>query len=78
MKNFKIGDKIVRFINNGGWRDCIALGIAGIVLTIIAIYGRCGFNIWRFIFTDLPLFSFCGWALYKAFKLIKDNPDIFK
>lgn len=66
------------FVNNGGWRFIIIFGLIGIISTIIAMYGRCGFNWIRFIFADIPLFSFCGWALYHVYKLIKNNKDVFK
>ena len=36
------------------------------------------FNWKWFLFFELPLYAFCGWALYKVFKLIKNNPDVFK
>lgn len=74
----KISYLVYNFINSGGWRVVIFLGVIGIVLCIIAIYGRCGFDIGRFIIADLPLFFFCGWSLYRVYKLIKNNKNIFR
>lgn len=55
-----IGKFVYAFINNGGWRCVLILGGIGIALSIIAMYGKCGFNWIRFIFADIPLFTFCG------------------
>lgn len=69
---------VFNFINDGGWRCVLILGGIGITLSVIAMYGKCGFNWIRFIFADVPLFAFCGWALYSVYKLIKNNKDVFK
>lgn len=45
-----IGKFIYGFVNNGGWRCVLILGGIGIILSIIAMYGKCGFNWIRFIF----------------------------
>nr|DAW31207.1 MAG TPA: hypothetical protein [Caudoviricetes sp.] len=77
--NKYIAEPIYKWINSGGWLHILALGLLGIVCTILAIYGRFGFNIWRFIFADIPLFGFCAWALYQCvYKTIKNNKEIFK
>lgn len=74
----KLAKLIYDFVNDGGWRCILALGFFGIVIAIIAMYGKCGFNWIRFILFDLPLFSFCGWAIYNGvYKVIKNNKDIF-
>ncbi len=54
----------------------ITLFIIGISCAIIGHYGTMGFNWKWFIFFELPLYLFCGWALYKTYKLhklIKNN-----
>ena len=83
MKNFmailnKAGEQLHKFISNGGWLSILVFAFIGIVLAIIGYYGTVGFNWKMFVFAELPLYAFCGWALYKVFKLIKNNPDIFK
>ena len=47
------------------------LAAVGIVFAIIGHYGTVGFNFWWFFFWDVPLYLFCIWALYKAYKLYK-------
>lgn len=83
MKKFiaflnKSGEQLHKFISNGGWLSILVFAFIGIVLAIIGYYGTVGFNWKMFVFAELPLYAFCGWALYKVFKLIKNNPDIFK
>ena len=60
---------IIRFIS-----DLIAL--IGIVFAIIGHYGTMGFNWKWFVFFELPLYLFCGWALYATYKLYKRSKDI--
>ena len=75
----KIAKYVFDFINAGGWRCVLVLGFFGIVLSVIALYGKCGFDWFRFIFADIPLFLFCIWALYNGvYKIIKNNKEIFK
>lgn len=69
---------VYNFINGGGWKCILILGGLGMILSIIGMYGKCGFNWIRFILADVPLFSFCVWVLSKVHKLIKKNRDIFK
>ena len=69
---------VYNFINSGGWRVVIILGFFGLVTTITAMYMRCGFDWWRFILADLPLFSFCGWALYRVYKIFKISKNNYK
>lgn len=73
-----IGKKIHYCISNGGWITILVFAFIAILFAIIGYYGTVGFNWKMFIFAELPLYAFCGWALYKVFKLIKDNPDTFK
>lgn len=78
-KLFKlIGEKIHRYISNGGWISILVIAFLGILMAVVGYYGTAGFNWKMFVFAELPLYAFCGWALYKVFKLIKDNPDTFK
>lgn len=74
----KIGEFVYNFINDGGWITCLVLAFFGVLFSVIAIYGKLGFNLTRFLLADLPLFGFCGWALYKGvYCMIRDHKDIF-
>lgn len=80
MKNilYKVGEKIHLFISNGGWLSILVFAFIGIIMAVVGYYGKMGFNWKWFLFLELPLYAFCGWALYNVFKLIKNNPDVFK
>ena len=47
------------------------IAIFGIVMAIVGHYGTVGFDWKWFLFFDLPLYLFCIWALYSAYKLYK-------
>jgi hypothetical protein len=47
----------------------INVGLIAIVMAIIGHYGTMGFNLKMFLFFELPLYIFCGWALYTALKI---------
>ena len=49
----------------------ITLTIIGIICAVVGHYGTMGFNWKWFVFWELPLYLFCGWALYKAYQLYK-------
>jgi hypothetical protein len=74
----KLGKKIHWFLTDGGWRVILLFAFIAIVFAIVGHYGTHGFNLGWFLCLELPLYLFCGWALSKVFKLIKDNPDIFR
>lgn len=73
----RLGFKIYCWINDGGWISCLVMGFLGLLCAVVSLYGTLGFNWVRFLFADLPLFSFCGWALYNGiFKRIKNDNSI--
>lgn len=73
-----LGEHVVSFINNGGWLTVLVLGFIGVVCAIVGYYGKVGFNWKCFLFLELPLYVFCGWAIWTGIiKLIRDNRDIF-
>lgn len=74
----KIGEKIHWFLSDGGWRVIIVFAVIAIMMAVVGYYGTHGFKLGWFLCLELPLYLFCGWALSKVFKLIKDNPDIFR
>ena len=74
----RTGQQLHKFISNGGWLSILVFAFFGILFAVVGHYGTMGFNWKWFLFFELPLYAFCGWALYKVFKLIKNNPDIFK
>ena len=49
----------------------LTLTFFGILFAIIGHYGIMGFNYKWFFFFELPLYIFCIWALYKAYKIYK-------
>ena len=49
----------------------LTLAFFGILFAIVGHYGTVGFNIKWFLFFELPLYLFCTWALYSAYKLYK-------
>lgn len=49
----------------------LILGFFGILFAIVGHYGQIGFNWKWFCFFELPLYLFCSWALYSAYKLYK-------
>lgn len=69
----KFGEKFynnfTNFLINGGGYVLFGVALFGITLAIIGHYGLLGFNIWWFLFFELPLYIFCGWALWKALKI---------
>ena len=66
-----IGEKVYNFVNNNlGF--VFALAIVGIILAVVGHYGTCGFNIWWFLLFELPLYIFCGWAIYKVVQIFKN------
>lgn len=74
MKKYvKIPKRISNCISNEYRRDILIFGVSSIISTIFTLYERYGFNIWRFLFIDLPLFYFCGKALYRIFELTDYN-----
>lgn len=53
-------------------KPCVlTLAFFGILFAIVGHYGTLGFNIKWFLFFELPLYLFCTWALYNAYKLYK-------
>lgn len=71
----KICDKLyVKFDdfmrNEGGYVLFLFAGIA-IVFAIIGFHGTTSFDWGWFLFFEVPLYIFCGWALVKAFKMYR-------
>lgn len=56
----------------------LTLGFFGILFAIVGHYGTVGFNWKWFFFFELPLYVFCIWALYAAYKLYKKATEIRK
>ncbi len=65
-----IGEKVYNFVNNNLVLIFVLAGI-GIVFAIIGHYGTMGFNWKWFLFFELPIYLFCGWAIYKTVRLFK-------
>ena len=67
----KIGKLLHKFIHNGGWVTILVIAIIGILAAIVSHYSLMGFNWKWFVFFEMPLYGFCGWAFYNVFKTIK-------
>lgn len=63
----KIFTKVVD--NNIG--AIIVVAIAGIVMAVIGHYGTTGFDWKWFLFFELPLYVFVGWAFYNILKMLR-------
>lgn len=74
----KIHKKTTEFIGNGGWLTILVFGGLGLIFAIVGHYGTMGFNWKWFLFFELPLYCFMGWAIYQIFKMIKNHPDVFR
>lgn len=74
----KIGEALHKCISNGGWVAVLVFAFFGVLFAMVGYYGEVGFNWKMFLFAELPLYLFCGWALHKVFKLIINNPNVFK
>jgi len=70
-----IGNKVYAFVNNN-LSFVITLAIIGIISAIVGHYGQLGFKWKPFIFFELPLYVFCGWALHKAYVIYRRAKDI--
>lgn len=67
----KIGKILHKFIRSGGWITILVIAIIGILAAIVSHYSLMGFNWKWFVFFEMPLYGFCGWAFYNVFKTIK-------
>lgn len=67
----KIGQLIHKFIHSGGWVTILGIAFFGILAAIVSHYSLMGFNWKWFVFFEMPLYGFCGWAFYNVFKTIK-------
>ena len=59
----------------GGMSVIFILAVLGIGCAIVGFHGTTEFNWKWFAFFEIPLYVFCGWALWKAFKMYKDFMD---
>ena len=65
----KISTAISNFLTDGGMYLVFGLGIIAIVMQIIAFHAKNGFDWAWFVFLEVPLYSFCIWALWQAWKM---------
>lgn len=68
---FKIGEFLHKHFEDFTKPFVITLFIIGVSCALIGHYGQMGFNWKWFLFFELPLYSFCIWALYGAYKIYK-------
>lgn len=78
-----IGDKFylkfTDFLNTGGGYVLFVIALVAIAMAVVSHYYLLGFNLMWFLFFELPLYIFCGWALWKALKIynqtLKDHEN---
>lgn len=71
----KFYNKFTDFLTNGGGYALFIIALFGIALAVISHYYLLGFNLMWFLFFELPLYIFCGWALWKAYLMYKRTLD---
>ena len=81
MKN--LNDKLYNAFNKfltdmeGGYL-IFGVAIVAIIFAIIGFHGTTPFNWKWFVFFEIPLYGFCIWALWQAFKMYKGHLDFMK
>lgn len=71
----KIGEAVYRFVNRNLWA-VVAVAILGIVMAVVGHYGKMGFD-WRwFLFFELPLYLFLGWAVWKTIGIYRKSKEL--
>lgn len=68
---FKFGEFLHKHFEDFTKPFVLTLAFFGITFAIVGHYGTMGFNLKWFLFFELPLYLFCGWALFKVYKLYK-------
>lgn len=64
-------EKITTFLTNGGMVAIFIIGIFAIVLNLVSFY--CGNKFkWGDLLWEVPLYSFCGTALWTAWKMFRN------
>lgn len=74
----KFYNKFTNFLTDGGGYALFIIALLGIAMAIISHYYLLGFNLMWFLFFELPLYIFCGWAMWKAYlmyKIMLDDND---
>jgi hypothetical protein len=68
---FKFGEFLHKHFEDFTKPFVLTLAFFGIAFAIVGHYGTMGFNLKWFLFFELPLYLFCGWTLFKVYKLYK-------
>jgi len=59
------------FLTNDGGYVLFVFALIAIIFAIVGFYGKNGFD-WRWnVFFLFPIYIFCGWALWQAFKMYR-------
>lgn len=66
-----IWEKLHNFIKKRGLTAILIIAFLGILSAVVSHYSLMGFDWKWFVFFEMPLYGFCGWALYNVFKTIK-------
>lgn len=63
--------KFTDFLTEGGFYIIFVIALVAMSLLMLGFYGKHGFD-WRwFAFFHLPLYIFCGWALWQTLKMYR-------
>lgn len=75
FKNFgdKFYLKFTDFLESGGGYTLFVIALVAIAMAVVSHYFLLGFNLMWFLFFELPLYIFCGWALWKALKTYNET-----
>ena len=65
------GKRIHEFVGCGGWKEIVVIAILGFLAATVSHYWKLGFNWQAFLCFEIPLYAFCGWALYNAYRMFK-------
>lgn len=65
----RMADNMSDFLTHGGMYLIFGLGIIAIVMQIIGFHAKTGFSWTTFLLLEVPLYSFCIWALWQAWKM---------
>ena len=59
------------FLTNGGGYVVFLIAVIAIIFAIVGFWGTHDFDWKWFVFFHVPLYGFCGWALFEAMKMYK-------
>lgn len=77
----KFQEKFTEALNEGAGYPLFLFAVVAIIFAIVGFYAVNGFSLVWFLCLHLPLYIFCGWALWKAFRAyqntLKERRDVY-